>query len=437
MTYRFVAATDDTRPLTVAVSIAGGSGTGKTYSALRLARGLAGGKPFGVIDTENRRALHYRAEFPEMMHLDLSPMNAAGEMVGFPPERWIEVLDAAEAAGLPALVIDSFSHAWEGINGVLELQAAAVERMARGDSAKAERVGQLAWAEVKPRFRRLVDRIIRSRCHIVICIRAKPVMQKPGGGNARPTKLRRPDLAWDIAADKDLVFEMTGSILMVPERPGEPVLLKCADQFKSIFGAGGVLTEQAGEQMAAWAAGGGAGPKALLDEARAAARQGRAAFERHWKGLSRADRATVKIIMDELKESAEEADRSSVETDDPFGTPAAAGPERTTETPQEPAEPVANEPASAPPAEAAPVLSVVDADGLALAPNLTPAGFVNLLIDLGADAPDPAAYAKANGAGIRAAFGAVNDDLRATLAEWQASAMKGERRDPRQGGLGL
>ncbi|MBF0186198.1 MAG: ATP-binding protein, partial [Magnetococcales bacterium] len=38
----------------------GGSSSGKTYSALRLARGLVGpqGK-IGVIDTENRRALFY------------------------------------------------------------------------------------------------------------------------------------------------------------------------------------------------------------------------------------------------------------------------------------------------------------------------------------------------------------------------------------------
>ena len=41
------------------IVISGGTGSGKTFSAMRLASGIAGGKPFAVIDTENRRALHY------------------------------------------------------------------------------------------------------------------------------------------------------------------------------------------------------------------------------------------------------------------------------------------------------------------------------------------------------------------------------------------
>jgi hypothetical protein len=326
MTFRFVSATDDKKPLTAAVSIAGGSGTGKTYSALRLARGLAGGKPFGVIDTENRRALHYRGDFPEMMHLDFSPLDDDGKIAGFPPERWIAVLDEAEKAGLPALVIDSFSHSWEGIGGVLELQSVTADAiLARSPSMGADRAGLAAWQEVKPRFRRLIDRIIRARCHIVVCMRAKPVLQKRQGNafvNAFATKLRRPDLAWNIAADGDLVFEMTASFLMVPESPGVPIMLKCADQFKGIFGPGDVMTEAAGEAMAAWANGAGTNTKAILDEARVAARCGKEALTAHWKALPRGERTIVNTIMDELRRLATEADASVLDADSPFAPPA-------------------------------------------------------------------------------------------------------------------
>lgn len=321
MTYRFVPVAEDTRPLTIAIGIAGGSGTGKTYSALRLARGIAGGKPFGVIDTENRRAVHYRQDFPEMMHLDLPPMDEKGEVIGYAPERWIAVIDAAEAAGLPVVVIDSFSHAWEGIGGVLELHAEALERLTRGDQSKADRMSMLAWAEVKPRYRRLLERIIRAKCHIIICMRAKSVVQardKQSGQmmNSRATKLRRADLPWDIAADKDLVFEMTASFLMTPERPGVPIPLKCADQFKPTFGNGVPIGEAAGEAMAKWSNGGDTlAAKALLDEARAEARKGKAAVQAHWQKLDRDQRRIVNSIMDELKDLAAEADEAP---EDPF-----------------------------------------------------------------------------------------------------------------------
>ena len=38
------------------IGLAGGSGGGKTWSAMLLAKGISGDKPFAVIDTEARRA---------------------------------------------------------------------------------------------------------------------------------------------------------------------------------------------------------------------------------------------------------------------------------------------------------------------------------------------------------------------------------------------
>lgn len=323
----FVPAMEDTRPLTIAVSFAGGSGTGKTYSALRLARGIADGKPFGFIDTENRRALHYRAEFPQMQHLDFSPFGSEGEIIGYGPDRWIAAIDAAEAAGLPVVVIDSFSHAWEGIGGVLEMHEEELNRIAGPDADEKTRDkrSQLAWASVKPRYRRLLERIIRARCHIIICIRAKPVMQAWNRDtkkvqNARATKLRRPDLPWDIAADRDLVFEMTASFLMDPAHPGVPIVLKCADAFKPIFAKGGMVDEAAGRAMVAWSTGADDQrvAKKLLDEAREQARKGKAAAAAFWKSLDRPKREIVHTIMDELQDLATAADARASGDDSPF-----------------------------------------------------------------------------------------------------------------------
>lgn len=325
--YKELTPTED-KTLTVSYSITGGSGTGKTYSLLRGARGLAGGEKFAVLDTENKRALHYQAEFPEMVHFNFGPI-VDDEVIGFPPERWIAAIDSIEKQGFKALVIDSFSHAWEGINGVLEMHQQELERLVAEAEAKANgrytvdpaKFSQLAWAAVKPRYRRLIERIVQAKMHIGIGIRAKPVMQTGYGDkqkNARPTKLRRDDLPWDIAADKDLIFEMTLAMLMVPERPGQPILLKCADQFRGMFADNAQFSEKIGAALKKWADNGGAveNAKALLDKARAKAREGRAPFKEWYATLPKAERATVQTIMGEITALADAATQAL--DDDPF-----------------------------------------------------------------------------------------------------------------------
>ncbi len=285
---RFIPVTEITDPLTITLGLSGASGSGKTYSALLVARGIAEGitgkkgAPIGIVDTENRRALHYREAFPEMVHYDMQAVDESGNMVGFGPERWIEVIDAAEAADLPVLVIDSFSHAWEGVGGVLDLHATTLDKLTRGDDSKRNALSQLAWAQVKPRYRRLIDRIVRAKTNIVICTRAKPVLQDPKTGlNARSTKTRRPDVPWDPAADGDLIFEMTAMMILDPAHPGCPVhQIKCADQFKPLFDPRRPLGEDVGRRMAAWARGQEEAEKnkKLLDLARKKAREGTEVF---------------------------------------------------------------------------------------------------------------------------------------------------------------
>lgn len=333
---RFIPVGQITDPLTVTLGLSGASGTGKTYSALRIARGMAEGatgkkgSPIGFVDTENRRALHYKAAFPEMVHFDMSAVDDAGNMIGFGPERWIEVIDAAEAAKLPVLVIDSFSHAWEGVGGVLDLHAQTLDRLTNGDDSKKDARSQLAWASVKPRYRRLIDRIVRAKCNIVICTRAKPVMQDfKTKLNARPTKTRRANVPWDPAADGDLMFEMTAMMILDPKAPGCPVhQIKCADQFKMLFDDRRPMTEATGFAMAEWARGGGnsAAEKAMMEMAREAARGGSASFTEFWNSDDgKANRPILRTILDDCRGIARDADDAAAAgEDDPFERPAAA-----------------------------------------------------------------------------------------------------------------
>lgn len=337
MSIRFIPVTEMNDTLTLSIGISGASGTGKTYTALLIARGIAEviagrkGAPIGFVDTENRRALHYRQDFPEMMHFDFSAVDVDGKMIGFPPERWIEVIDAAEAEKLPVLILDSASHAWEGVNGVLELHAFELDRLVKEAEARANgkytvdpaKFSQLAWAAVKPRYRRLIDRIVRAKCHLIICTRAKPVMQDfKSKRNARPTKTRRADVPWDPATDSDTIFELTTMVILDPSAPGCPVhRIKVADQFKALLDPRRPMDENTGRRMAEWAMGGGDGrdQKAALDEARTEARKGTDAFRSWWqKNPDR--RAVANTILSELQTLAAEADADARQSasDDPF-----------------------------------------------------------------------------------------------------------------------
>lgn len=95
------------------IAITGPTGSGKTFSALRLAAGIskAMGKPFAVIDTENGSASLY-SEFFEFDTLNITPP--------FTTEKYIAAINLAEKAGYCALVCDSITHAWAGEGGLLE-----------------------------------------------------------------------------------------------------------------------------------------------------------------------------------------------------------------------------------------------------------------------------------------------------------------------------
>lgn len=98
------------------IAITGPTGSGKTYSALRLASGIskAMGKPFALIDTENGSASLYSDVF-EFDTLNIKPP--------FTTEKYIEAIKTAEKAGYCALVVDSITHAWAGEGGLLEQKA--------------------------------------------------------------------------------------------------------------------------------------------------------------------------------------------------------------------------------------------------------------------------------------------------------------------------
>src|SRR6516225_8249745 len=91
-------------PLKLAIS--GPPGSGKTFGALRMGTSLANGERLGVIDTENSSASLYAGQF-EFEVENLHPP--------FSSEQFLETIRAANQEKFGCLIVDSFSHFWEGI----------------------------------------------------------------------------------------------------------------------------------------------------------------------------------------------------------------------------------------------------------------------------------------------------------------------------------
>lgn len=250
MTVSFRPAIREQIPLLLGV--AGGTGSGKSYSALRLARGIAQGQPFAFIDTENGRGLHYADAFPEMQHGRLDPP--------FRPERYTEAindgvnfLNAVHKANR-VVVVDSFSHEWAGDGGCLDW----VDELAGGDPKKTP----AAWAKVKPAHKKMMTRLLQLDAHVILCLRAEhgkmDIVRKDGKTEFVPKRtLPGGSLdGWVPITEKNAPYEMTASFLVVSDVPGVPRPLKLEAQHLPMVPLDQPLSEDTGMLLAAWAAGG-------------------------------------------------------------------------------------------------------------------------------------------------------------------------------------
>jgi hypothetical protein len=84
MTFQFAPAVRE--QVSLLIALAGAVGSGKTFSALRLAKGMAPSGKIAFIDTEARRGLHYAEQF-KFMHADMRPpfRPAASSRASAPP----------------------------------------------------------------------------------------------------------------------------------------------------------------------------------------------------------------------------------------------------------------------------------------------------------------------------------------------------------------
>jgi len=232
----------------VLLCMIGESTSGKTYSALLIAWGLAkglkkDGKPF-LMDTENGRGADYADDdvVGGYMYGELTPP--------FTPERFIEGIGDAEKAGAEVMITDTFSHEWEGLGGIIEI----------ADSAKTKDGGDLSglvkWSKPKGRHKKLMHFLGRSNMHHILSLRAKDDMEQvdqldESTGRTKKTIVNKGKKS---VQEKRFKFEMTVQLIMEDgeDREGFYKVSKCPKNLRHIFKTGNRISMETGAALADW-----------------------------------------------------------------------------------------------------------------------------------------------------------------------------------------
>lgn len=177
------------------MALAGKSGAGKTLGALLIAKGIVSDiTAVGVAQTESGRAQCYIDKVGKFKVMEMAPP--------FSPEKFIEVIDAAEKAGLKCLIIDSISDEWAGLGGALDMHSTI------SDTTKNS---YTAWKKVTPKHDSVFNKILASPIHIICTVRKKTdyILEEQNGKKV-PKKVGVKDIAredteykWILQLDLD------------------------------------------------------------------------------------------------------------------------------------------------------------------------------------------------------------------------------------------
>ena len=203
------------------LALFGVSGGGKTYSALRLAKGL-GGK-IALIDTEHKSASKYADRFD----FDVCDLDA--------PTIGNLLMTMKEASNYDVLIIDSLTHAW------LEL-VKEVERVAR---AKFGGNTWSAWSEGTPKQQTLINAILDFPGHIIVTMRSDTnwTTSINDRGKVVPVRIgEAPKQGKNIEYEFDMLIQLSQDHegLVIKDRTGK-YQDKC-----------GIIDEQFGQQLGEW-----------------------------------------------------------------------------------------------------------------------------------------------------------------------------------------
>lgn len=159
------------------IGIGGITGSGKTFGALRMARGMTSDwSKICLIDTENKSGDLY-ADLGEYSVLTMEETTS--------PEDYIKAIDIVIGSNaFDVAIIDSLSHEWFGTGGALEMADKISSTSKSGSSFN-------AWGKVTPVHNAFVNCWLKAPIHIIGTMRQKDeyVIEQNEKGKAAPRKI--------------------------------------------------------------------------------------------------------------------------------------------------------------------------------------------------------------------------------------------------------
>jgi len=194
------------------IALDGPAGGGKTFTGLRFATAFAQhyGGSIGVIDTEHGSSKKCLGYAPDGVPFQFEVC----ELVHFAPTTYTAAIQEAGAAGFTVLLIDSLSHAWEGVGGALD----TVDKKSSGAGGKFT-----AWKDVTPMHRQMVEAILAFPGHVIATMRTKmahEMVETVENGRKKmkvekiglkPIQREGMEYEFDLVADLDIEHLMTVS----------------------------------------------------------------------------------------------------------------------------------------------------------------------------------------------------------------------------------
>jgi hypothetical protein len=241
MTFAFNQATRLYTP--IIAGIAGPSKSGKTFSALRVAVGLANGGKIAMINTEGPNGHQYA----ELFKYDICDFPAPFSM-----KRYTEAIKDVASIHPAVVIIDSMSHAHEGQGGLLDQHESELDRMAGNDFKKRDRMTWAAWVKPKADETEMINSLLQVDFHLILCFRAKEKIKIVKGKD--PV-----DLGWRPIASDRIHFETAFTLILPPNSKGTPDMTSEGSELRNPFDKmvqAKQLDENLGKQLLEWAKGG-------------------------------------------------------------------------------------------------------------------------------------------------------------------------------------
>lgn len=213
------------------IALMGSSGSGKTYSALRLSRGMAdeiekqtGVRPRILMgNTEKHRGYYYANEFD----YDIVDINAPHT-----PEKYVEFFEFAEAEGYQILILDSGTHEWRGKGGILDIVSKNFNN----------------WKDATPRHDKFVEALTNSNMHVIMTTRSKD-QYSVGTDDRGKSKVEK--LGVGTTTREDFEYEFTCTFLIAKGTNSAESQKDNTHIFENDGSA--VLSERHGERIIQWA----------------------------------------------------------------------------------------------------------------------------------------------------------------------------------------